>query len=325
MILTSCRSGDITNDIINDSDESVIIEDNLVRVESKPSEGFHWDYYLFIPDSYDENNTSTYNKHLIVEPSDNENGKRRAENHRVSNRLGVPVMLPMFDRPANIEDAWKYFILRLDRNTLMIEKEKFQRLDKQLIAMIDNAVNLLGQNNFDFNDDVYMYGLSSQAQFANRFTLLHPDRVKASVSGMITEIALPESQRSGYNLYYPLGTYDMYELTGIQFDLEKFKSTDQYLFYGEKDSDDPIYYDNVIDPRERNIYENVFNTKAIPPDETNDPESAKIIAKRLFTAQNFYAERGIDLKVKIYEGVDHFMTSEMKDDVVEFFRETVNK
>lgn len=339
ILLTGCKNS------VNDG-EATWVTSELIKVESSKQDGFHWDYLLFIPETVPLKNDEKIR--LLVEPlntpssSDKirffeEYAERTALQlpaSQISKELAVPLLVPIFMRPETLDraplEAWRYYTHRLDRNTMELNISKYRRLDKQLLAMIDHATKILKDNNILIHDKIFLYGYSATAHFTNRFTLIHPDRVKASVSGGISVISLPEEQRDYYshkfdkditeNLYYPIGTYDFKKITGKGFDFENFKNVAQFLFRGGIDSGDPLYSNNTIDDREREIYSNVFKTEPIQSEKWDTDEGADIIAQRLITAQEFYQENDIEIDVKIYENVGHTTTPEIINDVIDFYK-----
>ena len=53
---------------------------------------------------------------------------------------------------------------------------RFRRIDRQLIAMIDDASAKLAAMDRPVQSRVLMAGFSASGMFTNRFGMLHPDR-----------------------------------------------------------------------------------------------------------------------------------------------------
>ena len=128
---------------------------------------------------------------LLVQPnnsginSDDPNVHRRDawftgfERKSIADELGVILLVPAFIRPG---EDWQIYTHALDRDTLTTERVDLKRIDLQLIAMIDFARAGLGKQGFQVDEKILIQGFSASGMFANRFTILHPERdtVKAT-------------------------------------------------------------------------------------------------------------------------------------------------
>lgn len=95
--------------------------------------------------------------------------------------LGCPLLVPVFPRPYDYNEAG--YTHALDEVSLTDTSVVYHRLDLQLIAMIEDAINRLDERGIDFEETILMWGFSASGMFANRFTALHPERVKAAAIG----------------------------------------------------------------------------------------------------------------------------------------------
>jgi len=327
------------------NDDTVTIQEELIEVESKPEEGFHWNYFLYIPETFSRENTADYTNHMLVIQnypgvSDDpdvfqEAAKSRIDvNYRIPQNLGVPVLVPAYPRPETIDGSPKpaeyHYTNRLDRNTLSLHlhdgvKEKYHRIDKQLDAMIDHALDLLAQNEIRLSEQVFMYGFSATAHFANRFIKIHPERVQASVSGGIAVITLPEYYRNGVDLNFPVGVYDLDELADTQFDIDAYQDIPQFIHRGKEDYGfDPLAADNTIDDTEAEKYKEAVETIAVDNELKYTEEGKQIYIDRMNKVEEIYNENNIPAQFKFYEGVEHEMTGEILDDVIEFFKKNAD-
>ncbi|MGM0409741.1 MAG: hypothetical protein ACQEQF_03170, partial [Bacillota bacterium] len=285
------------HNIINAS-EATIIKEELVQIEGDSDEGFHWDYFLYIPMIFSSGNEAKYKKYMMVEPNNTgqtsddyetnvEAAKRRAEDNYIAKELGVPILVPVFPRPSTIDgadkDGWAYYTHSLDRNTLKIEVEEYKRIDLQLISMIEHAQSLLEKRGLDLNKKVFMNGYSASGTFVNRFITIHPDRVQAIATGGINGLPiLPYDNIKDENLIYPVGIYDLKNLVNKDFDLEAYRDVPQYVYLGEEDANDTLPYDDAFGDTEREIIINVFNTE---PVNENKPENSYILLERFKKAE----------------------------------------
>lgn len=315
-------------------------ESQLIEVESDPSKGFNWNYYVYIPESFDPDDNSDYTNHILLrnnypdvsnDPEEyNSSAKNMAQRSQVGEELGIPIIVPAIPRPDNIDGATEpashHFTTRLDRNTLSLHlnegvDEKYHRLDQQIVYMLDDALDRLADKDIYLDDKVFTWGYSALGHFTNRFSKLHPERVQASVSGGIAVITLPEYERNDVDLYFPVGVYDLLELTDKEFDMEAYKDIPQFIFRGKADGGDALSGDNTIDERERDKYEKAVETKTLYDDELAwTEEGLQIMIDRMNKVEDIYNINNIPAQFRLYEGVEHEMTTEIYDDIVEFFK-----
>lgn len=326
----------------------------LFEVRSRPAEGFHWDYYLLVPKGWSRGgpqgnssgtgdgngpaSTAGLSSHLLVAPNNSGTNSddmalhaERAREllrrvHRwLGRELGTPCLVPVFPRPRTIEGApregWFYYTHALDRQSLGLEVEEYERIDRQLIAMIDHARSLLSKTGRRVEPEVLMFGFSASGNYANRFAFLHPGRVQAIAAGGLNGMPLlPLDRMAGRKLYYPVGIYDVEELTGDTVDLEAVRRTPQYLFMGELDANDTLPYDDAFDDRERRIIEEVFAT--VPVREPSE-EKASILLERFELSSELYRRMEIPARFEVYEGIGHTLNGDVVADIIEFYEESV--
>jgi len=196
----------------------------LLKIPADPANGFYWPYYLSIPQGI------TSQTVLLVEPNNSGFVDDDPESHDAAAEalallrtpfaveLGTPLLVPTFPRPATY---WPVYVHALDRDTLLTNLEGLQRVDLQLIAMIDDARERLTALGIPIGKKVFMNGFSASGSFVNRFTLLHPERVKAATAGSGGCPMVPVSEWNGHTLRYPVGVSDLELLTGNPFNLNE--------------------------------------------------------------------------------------------------------
>jgi dienelactone hydrolase len=169
-----------------------IIQNEAVKIEAQPTKGFAYPYYLYVPKAMRQVGMQKQTHMILVLPnnagktSDNfavheADVKRKIKNNaEVADLLGVALLMPVFPRPAT---DWQIYTHALDRDSMLTDKKEYKRFDLQLAAMIDNAREKLKAEKLKTNKRVLMLGWSASGMFVNRFTFLHPKRVKAAVIG----------------------------------------------------------------------------------------------------------------------------------------------
>lgn len=292
--------------------------DTIIKINPNPESGFNFPYYLRIPKEL--NNIET--QYLLVET--NNTGFNDSLQHHdretylqvIHNSLGssicgklkIPFLVPVFPRPAK---EWKIYTHAFDRDAAKINSGDMNRLDLQLIAMIENAKKVLKKYNITVKEKILMNGFSASGTFANRFTSIHPQLVAGIACGGINAIPiLPISELQETELKYPLGTSDFKLLFGIKFNLGEFQKVPQFIYMGQNDKNDAVLFDDGYSESERKIIFNLLG-KVMIPDRFNKCESV-------------YIQNKVNSTFKVYHGIGHETDKQVFDDVVEFFTKIIN-
>jgi hypothetical protein len=293
----------------------------LIFVEPESEKGFHYPYYLFIPDGSDHNQASF----LVVEPNNSgfvdddlkkhiEKAERTATNDfylgsYVAQNLKYPLLVPVFPRKRS---NWEVYTHALDRDVMMQKENSLERIDLQLIEMFEDARQKLKEREILTNDQFLLTGFSASGSFANRFTLIHPDKVFAVAAGGINGLLMfPLDSLRGKNLKFPLGTYDFKELLTHDFQAESFKQTPQFYFMGAKDENDAIPYDDAYNDEEREIIYHLTGKEMLPA--------------RWEYSRDIYKTHDIEATLKTYVNTGHEQTEQIKEDVTVFFKTLINQ
>jgi len=295
------------------------IKGELIFVESNSDQGFNYPYYLFIP----ERAPSEQELFVIIEPNNSgfvdddlqkhvEKAARTASKdfylgNYVAQALKFPLLVPVFPRSKT---NWKIYSHALDRDAILQKDNDLERIDLQLIAMFEDARSKLREMDYLTRDQFLLTGFSASATFANRFTLIHPDRVYATAAGGLNGLLmLPNDVLAGDELIYPVGTSDFTELLGQDFQSEAFKNTPQFYFMGALDDNDAIPYDDGYDSAERSLIYKLIG-------ETMQPD-------RWEYSQQKYREMEVNVKLITYPDTGHEHPDYVKKEVVDFFREFI--
>lgn len=323
-------------------------DDRYTLVPADPAKGFMWEYLLYVP------NTVTQGNILVVPnntgfSSDSINIHREEakkliiEESELADALGVPLLVPVFPRSEEM------YTHALDRATMLTGDEGLERIDLQLIAMIDDAMGILRQKGIEAEDQILMSGFSASGDFIDRFTVLHPEIVKAASLGGAQTLILPCVALREENLPYPLGIYDYEIITGEPFDMDAFSAVYRRLYKGSADENGwmnieengkaitytgkeyyekcelpqivadlsrrpcPIYTDgDLTDIDEKEIAHRVFD--------------GKIVVERFRAVSSIFSEMGLDRnEFVVYDGVGHDITDEMEADELRFFQRVLTQ
>ena len=212
---------------------------------------------------------------------------------RAAEMLWSPMLAPVFPRPhvdysykgeANIllthsldrdtarlhlklEDpvVRQELIRQFERAGFDFELQTLARLDLQLIAMLDHAIEYLNQQGQKVElQRIFMVGYSASGTFNDRFATMHPERVKAVVSGAtLDDMMLPLARHRGEELIFPIGTSDYKEITGREFSLTKHNQVARLIHMGEIDENDSLPYGDCYGARERGIITRLWGTNVL--------------------------------------------------------------
>jgi len=287
---------------------------SLRRIDENEEKGFNFPYYLYAPEN-------SRDKPLLVETVnsggcdddfqvDLEFARETAEfgvARRISDELRVPLIVPVFANPCE-GDFWERFIQSLDTETMHINSGEFERIDLQLLAIVDDAQERLADHGIDVPSEVMLNGFSASGDFVNNFAALHPDRVASvtagAVNGMVT---LPIEQYDGYTLDYQIGVADLEELTGEPFDEDAWKSMPQLCYMGETEQppeDDTLPYQDVWSEQEAEKAEAVYG-EVMQTD-------------RMTLCEMIYHEADATARFEVYDGVGHDYSDLIEDDIIAF-------
>lgn len=284
----------------------------IVRIEAQPAEGFSYPYYLYVPKAVREKAGKKAHTILIIpsntgKPNDDfdasaEDIKRKfSQNVQIADRLGVALLTPAFPRP---QTNWNIYTHALDRDSMTTNKKEFARFDLQLIAMIDDARARLAGERLKFDKRVLILGFSASGMFANRFTFLHPKRVKAAVVGSPGGWAIaPAASFKGKSLRYPIGVNDLKSISGEKFDLRSLRKVPLFIFLGDEDENDSVPIRDSYEKEDEDLIFALFGRKPV---------------ERWEVSKKLYQDNKLSAEFRLYPGVKHAVTKEMFDDIFAF-------
>ena len=190
----------------------------------------------------------------------------------------------------------------------MLTKEPgLERLDIQLIRMMSDLREREKKARIDIEEGALMVGFSASGMFVNRFTFMHPDQVRAAAIG--SPGGWPIAPISHYRdsvLRYPVGVGDFHEVTGTNFDLPSVAKVPQFIFMGDKDTNDSMTYSDSFEEQDRAIVFKLFGSTLIA---------------RWPISRDLYRDNLALATFKLYPGVTHTFSPEMRADVETFFCE----
>lgn len=283
-----------------------------VFVNANPNSGFNYGYYYYIPNNV-KNTSEVY---ILVQPNNTgtvsddyevhkQSAKDMIENslESLADRLGCVLLVPVFDRPQSNDLMYTH---ALDRDTILNDTGMLARIDLQLISMVEDFKMLLNSKEITAHHKILLNGFSASGTFSNRFTALHPDMIQAVATGGINSMPiLPIAEIDGSNLIYPVGIFDIKEITGREFDFDTYTKIPQFIYMGAKDDNDTLPYDDAFGSNEKKIIIDVLGEE---------------MQKRFERSKDIYMELGCSAEFVLYDNVGHEETNEIREAVTEFFR-----
>lgn len=288
-------------------------ESDYQRIEANAKAGFTYPYYLYVPPELKTDDEKTKIHTILVLPNntgknsddlavhDADVRKRMSMNGAIASLLKVAILMPVFPRP---ERDWRIYTHALDRDTMVTDKKEYRRLDLQMVAMIDDARSKLAKDGLTFDKRILINGFSAQGMFANRFTFLHPDRVKAAAIG--SPGGWPVAPVAKYRekaLRYPIGVADIKAVTGKGLDLKTLRKVPLFVFLGAKDTNDSVPFDDSYDQEDRDLIYPLFG---------------KTPVERWAISESLYKQAGLNAEFKLYPDVPHTVSPLMRDDIRAF-------
>lgn len=289
------------------------------RFPADAAAGYHADFFLYISETARRNAKAGTPATLLVQPnnsgttSDDPTVHRNDawwtgfERHRIADELGVVLLVPAFIRPA---DDWRVYTHALDRDVFTTDRPDLRRLDLQLLAMVDRARKALSTDGLPSDDTFLLQGFSASGMFANRFTALHPTRVKAVASGSPGGWPIaPMPAFAGEALAYPAGISDLDRLTGKPFDSAAYRQVPQLIVMGSLDDNDGLDFTDGWDTSAAAQVDRLFGA---------DP------ATRWKAAEGLYEAAGANARFLLVDGVGHNRKA-LQSHMTQFFAELLDR
>lgn len=283
------------------------------KIDGNSSLGFNYPYLLYIP----KNSIKNQSSRLMVEPNNsggssddinfhfNKAKAILARNSKIVDSLNIPYLVPVF--PRNEKDG-KMYTHALDRDAILVPKgDSLYRIDLQLMAMIDHAQKLLLNNGFKIQPKIFMMGFSATGKFTNRFTALHPEKVRAVASGVVGGMSIiPLKRIESDLLIYPVGIGDIDSLLDISFNLPSYSMVSQFIYMGGLDRNDVLNGSENFDEEEKQLIIKHLGRIMIPD--------------RWNKTQEIINSMNLPIQLVTYNGIMHRITKDMNNDIIKFFQ-----
>ncbi|MGM0420420.1 MAG: hypothetical protein ACQEQG_05440 [Bacillota bacterium] len=171
----------------------------------------------------------------------------------------------------------------------------------RLTRMFQQGIEELQDFEYTIAEQAYLFGYDASALTASRWLVFNPDHVlKAALGAPGGWPAVPVETYQGVELEFPLGR------GGLAGSAVDFSEIEMFIFQGEEDEF------NLLDDR-------AYFTAA--ERELIEAELGEDTLAQLDLAAELYGEAGAQVEFKVYPDLDHRIPMEVKDDIVDFFRE----
>lgn len=222
-------------------------EGEQLEVEAKPEAGFDAPYLAYVPASAEGAPLRLWLRPNNSGPSDDpevhlESARAQlAVSRWQAERLGAVVLVPVFPRPG---EDWMVYTHALDRDTVLAERP-LGRPDLQLLAMAEDLRARLARPSCE---RVFIDGFSAAGMFANRFALIHPERVAAVSVGAPGGWPMTPTPSEDGALVYPAGVDDYEQLFGRAPPREAWAAVPMLFLLGDEDQNDSVPYADGYEP-----------------------------------------------------------------------------
>jgi len=169
--------------------------------------------------------------------------------------------------------------------------------------MIDHATSALARQSRPVCERVFVDGFSASGMFANRFALLHPERVQAVAVGAPGGWPMaPVASYQGEALSYPVGSHDYEIVSGRPLPLEALRGVPMLFYLGREDTNDSVAYADSYDADQRSQVMRIFG---------EDPVTRWPKAEALY--------QDLSVTFRLHAGAGHGVNAAMREELHQFF------
>jgi len=219
----------------------------------------------------------------------------------IANTYKFVLLTPVIPRPKTNH----IYVIAYNRKVfLTTTPAMYQRPDLELNKMIDKLTTILRQDGYNVADKVFMDGYSAGGMFAQRYALLHPERLMAIAGGQCGgSLTVPDM---AYD--WPIGIRDFEKLTGDAFNDTDYRLIPQLFYIGDLDNKNSTVELGNPDVFTNDQIMTLFNVFG-----REDP-------KRLQTQVDHINTLGFtNVFFNLYPGIKHEITNQMIEDTFKFF------
>lgn len=282
----------------------------ILTFPSNSKAGFEWGYAIYLPKDLDTskklpilftmNNSGAVNTIEEMEKRTMDEIESNRVVYEVPDALNVPMIMPFVLRKkgGNLDPH------NFNRVAFLSQDPKYKRMDLQVLAMIKDARKQLKKRGIKTHKKILIAGYSAAGSFGEHLTFLHPDKVLAAVIGGTHYPPFPLEEKDGIALLFPVGAYDVKQVTGKPFNKKKWLKVPILNTNGAVDYNDPLPYDDLMLPEEKKLILDVYgyDTTAV---------------ERWEIARNILKEIAPNVQTHTYPNIEH---RDVREDIITFLK-----
>ena len=334
------QAGENYGEVIADDTAFVAVDESLTasgyntpagvqKIDEDPAAGFHSPYFLYTPRTPEAAEKAVNNpkRPLLVKNYGWGDYEERIEGARKEVQGRMQTVADTTNSPLLAAPLWyrvaSGFGLKPDAE---ISNPSRKRVDRQLIAMIEDAKSRLNGSTYTVGDKIHFRGASLGGRFIDRFAALHPEYVNVFSSGANGMAFLPVSEVTsdfpthgndtdeGKSLLWHVGTANFEKLVGEKFNKDEWMKITQYRWIGELDQD--------LENPEDYIHK-AFKGSSEIAQLIKDVLGSFQVDHRFKTSQKIYNYLGVPATFTIFEGEGHVPGDEDYEIITDFHLQKV--
>ena len=303
------------NNIIQKLEDIINSVDGTYYIRQSIDGSFRFPYLLYVPRKIKKNKLILHGNNLAYEEGNCLNVGAAVMETTINagyplTDLCMPILVPItsnYIHPAD-NNGREFFPMQASRNVIFCKDKgnTYYHLFDQINAMIDDAKKYIYEKkNIALQEKVIAHGFSSSAKFVLRYATCYPSKVSLLIAGgfgaqcFIPLKTLPKCGKE-IPLPYPIGVYDMKEITGKEFDNTSFMKMKQFYFMGELEdnSNDTAFNNRHTDVVIQNLYRKIFG---------EDIHTRLNFEKQLLKDMGYH-----NIEIKVYPDFGHSATPAIK-------------
>ena len=186
------------------------------------------------------------------------------------------------------------YTVSLNRLSVSLKNGRYYRPDLKLNDIIDTFRVMLEKEEYKTNQKIILEGFSAGGMFAQRYSLIHPEKVKCIIVGQAGgHLVLPIVEIKNKKAKWPVGIYDFERIFNKKFNFEEYKLIKQRIYIGTLDTNNSTVKtgnNDVFTDFEISLLKKVYGG--------DDPI-------RLKNETELLVSLGCDVEFKLYENTPH--------------------
>ncbi len=180
-------------------------------------------------------------------------------------------------------------------------------IEEQIHAIVLDAQEKLNSNYWNLEEQIFVAGFSASGSYAQRYTSIYPEQVKAMFAGGMFLPILPVDSYGGHDLIYQIGTYDHERLFGRALNVEAYNDVAKIFYMGANETIDAVGGSDTFTNEHRTIIYDIYGTESIN--------------SRWYNAQDIFYQVGGDALFITDKAMGHEVANYTTNYIIEFFKQ----